>query len=88
MSSTMPHICKEAKASNSAVAFDANAWKPVRDDRMQHLLDRRDCLGREGRRSNFVDNPEFLVYHWSGTGRRVRSAHRRTGDQRAHQHWR
>jgi pyruvate-formate lyase len=35
---------------------------------MQHMLDRRDRLGREGRRSNFVDNPEFLVYHWSGTG--------------------
>ena len=68
MNSTMPHLRKEAKASNSAVAFDANAWKPVRDDRMQRLLDRRDCLGREGRRSNFVDNPEFLVYHWSGTG--------------------
>jgi pyruvate-formate lyase len=68
MSSTMPHLPKEAKASNSAVASDANAWKPVRNDRMQRLLDRRDRLGREGRRSNFVDNPEFLVYHWSGTG--------------------
>jgi formate C-acetyltransferase len=35
---------------------------------MQRLAERRDRLGREGRRSNFVDNPEFLVYHWSGTG--------------------
>ena len=35
---------------------------------MQRLVERRDRLGREGRRSNFVDNPEFLVYHWSGVG--------------------
>jgi formate C-acetyltransferase len=35
---------------------------------MQRLAGRRDRLGREGRRSNFVDNPEFLVYHWSGVG--------------------
>ena len=40
----------------------------VRDARMKRLVDRRDRLGREGRRSNFVDNPEFLVYHWSGVG--------------------
>ncbi|MEI8233272.1 MAG: pyruvate formate lyase family protein [Verrucomicrobiota bacterium] len=31
-------------------------------------MERRDRLGREGRRSNFVDNAEFLVYHWSGVG--------------------
>ena len=43
-------------------------FQPARDARMQRLADRRDRLGREGRRSNFVDNPEFLVYHWSGVG--------------------
>ena len=40
----------------------------VRDDRMRRLAERRDRLGRAGQRSNFVDNPEFLVYHWSGVG--------------------
>jgi len=42
--------------------------EPGKTGRMQRLVDRRDRLGREGRRSNFVDNPEFLVYHWSGVG--------------------
>jgi formate C-acetyltransferase len=40
----------------------------VRSERLRRLAERRDRLGREGRRSNFVDNPEFLVYHWSGVG--------------------
>ena len=40
----------------------------VPTQRMRRLAERRDRLGREGRRANFVDNPEFLVYHWSGTG--------------------
>jgi formate C-acetyltransferase len=44
------------------------SFKQVGDDRMKVLAERRDRLGREGRRSNFVDNPEFLVYHWSGVG--------------------
>ena len=43
---------------------DRADFKPVRDARMERLAERRDRLGREGRRSNFVDNPEFLVYHW------------------------
>ena len=47
---------------------DRADFKPVRDARMERLAERRDRLGREGRRSNFVDNPEFLVYHWSGVG--------------------
>jgi len=47
---------------------DPAAPKLVRDDRMQRLVGRRDRLGCEGRRSNYVDNPEFLVYHWSGVG--------------------
>jgi hypothetical protein len=55
-------------ADASAPKVEAAIPTLVRDDRMQRLLDRRDRLGREGRRSNFVDNPEFLVYHWSGTG--------------------
>jgi formate C-acetyltransferase len=57
---------KDAALPAAPVA-DGNA-SPVRDARMQRLLDRRDLLGREGRRSNYVDNAEFLVYHWSGTG--------------------
>ncbi len=60
--------CTDVADSIVNVGCAAGAPKLVRDDRMQHLLDRRDRLGREGRRSNFVDNPEFLVYHWSGTG--------------------
>jgi len=44
------------------------ALKLVYGNRLKVLAERRDRLGREGRRSNFVDNPEFLVYHWSGVG--------------------
>ena len=57
--------------SDSDITFStvkAGIANLVRDGRMQRLVERRDRLGREGRRSNFVDNPEFLVYHWSGTG--------------------
>ena len=68
MSSTMPYPRKDANPPDSTIQSGNGALAPVRDSRMQRLLDRRDRLGREGRRSNFVDNPEFLVYHWSGTG--------------------
>jgi formate C-acetyltransferase len=57
--------------SDSDITFstmEAGIPNLVRDGRMQRLVERRDRLGREGQRSNFVDNPEFLVYHWSGTG--------------------
>ena len=40
----------------------------ARDPRLVRLAARRDLLGREGRRSCYVDNAEFLVYHWSGVG--------------------
>jgi formate C-acetyltransferase len=49
-------------------AEKATGSELIPDSRMQRLVERRDQLGREGRRSNFVDNPEFLVYHWSGVG--------------------
>ncbi|MFZ1074732.1 MAG: hypothetical protein WAO21_15020, partial [Verrucomicrobiia bacterium] len=68
MSSTMPCPRKEPATLDRTTQSTNEAPRPVRDGRMQRLLDRRDCLGREGRRSNFVDNAEFLVYHWSGTG--------------------
>ena len=56
-------------SSRTAPASAALQSAPlVRSERMQRLVDRRDRLGREGRRSNFVDNAEFLVYHWSGVG--------------------
>jgi hypothetical protein len=68
MISTQASVRDESKNLNSGVSLSGKASKPVRDDRMCRLAERRDRLGREGRRSNFVDNPEFLVYHWSGTG--------------------
>ncbi|MCF7927839.1 MAG: hypothetical protein K9L68_02375 [Spirochaetales bacterium] len=36
------------------------------NSRVQALIDRRDKLAREHKRDLYVDNPEFLVYHWSG----------------------
>ena len=68
MISTQASVRDESKNLNSGVSLSGKASRPVRDDRMSRLAERRDRLGREGRRSNFVDNPEFLVYHWSGTG--------------------
>jgi len=68
MNSTIPHFRKDAADSALTAPVGDHISKPVRDGRMQRLAGRRDRLGREGRRSNFVDNPEFLVYHWSGLG--------------------
>ena len=68
MNSTIPHFRKDAADSAPTAPVGDHISKPVRDGRMQRLAGRRDRLGREGRRSNFVDNPEFLVYHWSGLG--------------------
>jgi len=68
MNSAVSPVRPDVPSSPSQSENVASAFRLVRDGRMQHLLDRRECLGREGRRSNFVDNPEFLVYHWSGTG--------------------
>ena len=36
------------------------------DDRMKSLWKRSTDLSKEGKRNVYVDNPEFLVYHWSG----------------------
>lgn len=36
------------------------------DDRMKKLWKRSTDLSKEGKRNVYVDNPEFLVYHWSG----------------------
>ena len=54
MSSTMPYPRKDANPPDSTIQSGNGALAPVRDSRMQRLLDRRDRLGREGRRSNFV----------------------------------
>jgi formate C-acetyltransferase len=35
-------------------------------DRLSHLRTRSTDLSKSGKRNLFVDNPEFLVYHWSG----------------------
>ena len=60
---------QQAAASQSSVQAPASTHGgPVASARMRRLVERRDLLGREGRRSNYVDNAEFLVYHWSGTG--------------------
>ena len=68
MNSILSAPCTNVAGSTVEVGKAISTSRLVRDERMQHLLDRRDRLGREGRRSNFVDNAEFLVYHWSGTG--------------------
>ena len=68
MNSTLAPAHNESTDLTPGVSLDGKASRPVRDDRMCRLAERRDRLGREGCRSNFVDNPEFLVYHWSGTG--------------------
>ena len=36
------------------------------DDRMKSLWKRSTNLSKAGKRNVYVDNPEFLVYHWSG----------------------
>ena len=36
------------------------------NERMQRLWKRSTDLSKEGKRNVYVDNPEFLVYHWSG----------------------
>ena len=68
MNSTMPYFREDTRLPASAVPIDSSSSEIVPDNRMQRLVERRDRLGREGRRSNFVDNPEFLIYHWSGVG--------------------
>jgi formate C-acetyltransferase len=68
MNSTKPHFQKDADLPASTAPARGDSPNLIRDERMQRLAARRDRLGREGRRSNFVDNLEFLVYHWSGLG--------------------
>lgn len=36
------------------------------DDRMKKLWKRSTDLSKNGKRNVYVDNAEFLVYHWSG----------------------
>lgn len=40
--------------------------KFIQSERIQKLLKRSTDLSKNGKRNVFVDNPEFLVYHWSG----------------------
>lgn len=35
-------------------------------ERINHLWKRSTDLSKQGKRNVYVDNPEFLVYHWSG----------------------
>ena len=36
------------------------------NERMKHLIDRRDWLSENHKRDIYCDNAEFLIYHWSG----------------------
>ncbi|MEI6351903.1 MAG: pyruvate formate lyase family protein [Verrucomicrobiota bacterium] len=63
-----PSTRLRTSAPTAPASIETPPVQLVRSERMQNLVDRRDRLGREGRRSNFVDNAEFLVYHWSGVG--------------------
>jgi hypothetical protein len=40
--------------------------KFMANPRIQRLWKRSTDLSRSGKRNVYVDNPEFLVYHWSG----------------------
>ncbi len=37
-----------------------------KSDRIQKLWERSTGLSKSGKRNVYVDNAEFLVYHWSG----------------------
>jgi hypothetical protein len=66
MNSPRPHLREVAAGSTSPVPSGGEVSKPVCDGRMQRPAEYRDRLGRKRRRSNFVENPEFLVYDSSG----------------------
>ena len=46
--------------------MNTSGSKFQRSPRLERLWKRSTDLSKSGRRNVYVDNPEFLVYHWSG----------------------
>lgn len=57
---------------------ETNDSQFIPSTRIKRLIQRRDYLHKSGKRNVYADNPEFLIYHWSGESEAFSPA---TGEQ-------